>query len=48
MAKRFLLVLVVVFNTIAAYSQSNNNLVQMLDGETGVGFTTPLGGRPKK
>ena len=44
MKKSILLVLIAVINTIAAYSQSNDNLVQMLEGEARVGFTTPLGG----
>ena len=44
MKKKILFFLYLVTNIITAYSQSNHNLVQKLEGEVRAGFTTPLGG----
>lgn len=43
MRKVILFILIVVTNTIAAYSQNNHNIVQIIEGEVRAGFTTPLG-----
>lgn len=43
MRKVILYILIVVTNTIAAYSQNNHNIVQVIEGEVRAGFTTPLG-----
>ena len=43
MKTRILFFLFMIINSITAYSQSNHNLVQMLEGEVRAGFTTPLG-----
>lgn len=43
MRKVILFISIVVANTIAAYSQNNHNIVQVIEGEVRAGFTTPLG-----